>query len=144
MIFHVTEILYYYNGITGLLPNIFSETPTGGILWREVFFGVLWDSWGGATVPESHFYNLQALGVRLCWRWKSGAVVFHAGLARFLEAHFLQSTPTKLLLFSTWCVRFRGCTAWSLMGVFCFVFINLTVEKTGKILIKVSHRIEST
>ena len=87
---------------------------------------------------------LQALDLRLSWRRNSGAVVFHSSLARFLEAHFFQSTTAKLLLFSTRCVRFHGCTAWGLTGSFCFVFINLTVEKTGKILIKVSHWVEST
>ena len=62
LIFHVTEILYYYNGITGLLPNIFLETPTRVILWRRVLLGVLWDSLGrGETVPGSHFYNVAGL-----------------------------------------------------------------------------------
>ena len=39
-------------------------------------------------------------------------------------------------------VSFRRRTAWGLMGIFYFMFINLTVDEIGKILIKVSHRVE--
>ena len=40
-------------------------------------------------------------------------------------------------------VSSRGRTAWDLMGVFYFVFIILTVDETGKILIKDSQWVES-
>ena len=42
-----------------------------------------------------------------------------------------------------WYVSPRGRIAWGLMGVLYFVFIILTVDKTGKILIKVSHWVET-
>ena len=109
---------------------------------------------------------LQTLGLQLCWRGRLWCGYFLCGFCEISGGTFstehLQKTASVFyskvlkinlgILIFCWllvsCVFWqyaspRGCTAWGLMGGFYFVFIILTVDGTGKILIKVWHRVET-
>ena len=158
-------LIIIINGITGFLPNIILEAATevfrvGGCSWRFTGFT------GGRLCRGLFFSKFAGLMPAALLKERLWRGYFFYGFCKNSERAFstedLRKTGSVFyshvlkidlaILISYWllvsCVFWRyissrGRTASGLMGVLYFVFIILAVDETGKILIKVSHKVES-